>query len=689
MSDLEAGVTYYVRARAYVYDETKGDYVYGTPSKVLTIVKRKVSSISGLKLAEKTQSSYVLSYTGTIMDDEEIQYQISESSAFVSNPEKTKTYVVSGNNDSCFNISYSNLTPGKKYYVRARVHNTNDENEDINKAEREYYGPFTNVVSFSTAIPKINVFSSVVTSTSITLNMDTVNNDKFLTGYQIQRKSGKKYVTIAKTTDNSYKDSKLTKDTAYTYKIRPYYVNPKTNKTTWGSWVYYNTTTWGGNLNLKASPASTTSVKLTWNKISGAKGYEVYRAVTNSGSDKYSSSTGYNSYTKWTLVKTINKSTTKTTTVKGLVSGMSYSFKVRAFKTVGSKKYYIEGVAAADLGFGEAVRILSTKQSTNGKVKVTWAPVRSGNGYLIEKLDDVTGKWKTYKKFTKASTSSYTFPKATGKPVNYRIRAFKKGSVVEYSSATSITVDPFLAAPTGVSVKANNTDGSIKVSWKAVSGADYYVVYRTTSSSSVYDSDTKSYRYTTYSDTVPVYVADATQKSGYKYQYEPLTATSIVDRPVSYTTNGVEQVQYEGPTPGVKYYYYVKAFKYGTAYNYNDRYETTYPSGGSKAAGTTVSLVTVKKPTLKSVKSTAKGKVTVQWSKVSDAKGYVVYRSTKKSSGYTQIATISSAKTVKYTDKTAKSGKKYYYKVRAVKANEAGIDKFSSYSNIKYVSKVK
>ena len=81
----------------------------------------------------------------------------------------------------------------------------------------------------------------------------------------------------------------------------------------------------------------------------------------------------------------------------------------------------------------------------------------------------------------------------------------------------------------------------------------------------------------------------------------------------------------------------------------------------------------------------SKGKVNLKWQKVNGAAGYVVYRSTKKGSRYTKIAEITKGSTVKYTDKTAKKGKKYYYKVRAVKANEAGVNVFSAYSAAKAV----
>lgn len=52
--------------------------------------------------------------------------------------------------------------------------------------------------------------------------------------------------------------------------------------------------------------------------------------------------------------------------------------------------------------------------------------------------------------------------------------------------------------------------------------------------------------------------------------------------------------------------------------------------------------------------------VILKWKKTADADGYVVYRSAKPGSGYKEIGTTQS---VKYTDKSGKRGKTYYYKV--------------------------
>ena len=84
-------------------------------------------------------------------------------------------------------------------------------------------------------------------------------------------------------------------------------------------------------------------------------------------------------------------------------------------------------------------------------------------------------------------------------------------------------------------------------------------------------------------------------------------------------------------------------------------------SGQAFAAGA------VKAPGQITVKVTADKNVTVSWSKTSGVKGYKVYRAYSGSKLYSCIKTISSKSTVKYTDKTVKPGRKYSYKVSAMK----------------------
>ena len=75
--------------------------------------------------------------------------------------------------------------------------------------------------------------------------------------------------------------------------------------------------------------------------------------------------------------------------------------------------------------------------------------------------------------------------------------------------------------------------------------------------------------------------------------------------------------------------------------------------------------------------------VTISWSKVNKATGYEVYRA-DKNGAYKKVATIKSAKTLKWIDKNVKKGYTYKYKVRAY-AKVKGKTYYSAYSAEKAV----
>ena len=65
-----------------------------------------------------------------------------------------------------------------------------------------------------------------------------------------------------------------------------------------------------------------------------------------------------------------------------------------------------------------------------------------------------------------------------------------------------------------------------------------------------------------------------------------------------------------------------------------------------------------------------KKKVTVTFKKSAGATKYEIYRSTKKGKGYKKIKTVTKPR---YVDRKVKKGKKYFYKVKAVRATGAGV----------------
>lgn len=57
--------------------------------------------------------------------------------------------------------------------------------------------------------------------------------------------------------------------------------------------------------------------------------------------------------------------------------------------------------------------------------------------------------------------------------------------------------------------------------------------------------------------------------------------------------------------------------------------------------------------------------ITVSWKKVEGCDGYRVYRATEKDGKYKPVKTCSSVNTLSYKNSKLKTGKTYYYKVRA------------------------
>jgi len=83
--------------------------------------------------------------------------------------------------------------------------------------------------------------------------------------------------------------------------------------------------------------------------------------------------------------------------------------------------------------------------------------------------------------------------------------------------------------------------------------------------------------------------------------------------------------------------------------------------------------------------------IKVSWDNLLKAEGYYVYRSTKKNKGYKKIANVKAASGLRYNDKKAKPGIRYYYKIKAYyKSSEVSGDSKPAYGiRLKKMSKVK
>ena len=332
---------------------------------------------------------------------------------------------------------------------------------------------------------------------------------------------------------------------------------------------------------------------LTWTSMSAAEKYYIYRGTRESAIEYYASS---KTSTYIDISAVVDK--TYYYWVTPVISGAEGSK---------SNMVSVKCTAASDTSAAPTAPTLKITTSA-GKPQIYWNPVSGSVKYWIYRSTD--GKKFSY--YDKTTNTSYTNNSTEiGTTYYYKVKAIgTNGAASDYSVSKSILCKP--AAPT---VSINRSNGKPKLSWKAVSGATKYWIYRST--------DGKNFKY-----------FDSTTKT-------------------SYTNSGAAS--------GTKYYYRVKAVAVVNGKNV------------VSANSSTKSLLTsLAKPSVSITTSNGKPKLT--WKAVTGADKYYVYRSTD---GKTFSYWDSTTKTT-YINSGAKKNTKYYYKVKAVCASNSNANSAQS-----------
>ena len=145
--------------------------------------------------------------------------------------------------------------------------------------------------------------------------------------------------------------------------------------------------------------------------------------------------------------------------------------------------------------------------ASSGKIKVSWEKVEGAKAYKVYRATSKTGTYKLMK--TTTSTSYTNTSVEAGKTYYYKVKAIHKNSAADsaYSEVKSRTCD--LARPV-VSIKLSSK-GKPSLSWKKISGATKYEVYRSTK---------KSSGYKLIKTTSSISFRDTTAKKGTTYYYK-------------------------------------------------------------------------------------------------------------------------------------------------------------------------
>ncbi|MDF2512467.1 MAG: N-acetylmuramoyl-L-alanine amidase [Herbinix sp.] len=117
-------------------------------------------------------------------------------------------------------------------------------------------------------------------------------------------------------------------------------------------------------------------------------------------------------------------------------------------------------------------------------VKVSWKSTASAYGYKVYRS---TSRFGSFEKIATTKNTSYTNTKlTTGKMYYYKVRAYNYiGPATIYGSYSDIiAIAPTLSAP--AAYVSSNSSGKIKLKWNAVNGANGYQIYQSASENGSY-----------------------------------------------------------------------------------------------------------------------------------------------------------------------------------------------------------
>ena len=198
---------------------------------------------------------------------------------------------------------------------------------------------------------------------------------------------------------------------------------------------------------------------LKWNAVTGAAKYEVYRARSKDGDYiKYSTqtSTGY-------------------TNSAYLTSGSTYYYKVRALDANGTAGPWSD-VVAVTCRLGLTAPSVTGGNDSQGRPTLKWNAVTGAAKYEVYRARSKDGDYIKYSTVTGTSYTNTSYIES-GNTYYYKVRALKSdGTAGAWSSIVSVTYKQTLSAPAVTG--GNDAQGRPTLTWKAVSGAAKYEVYR-------------------------------------------------------------------------------------------------------------------------------------------------------------------------------------------------------------------
>lgn len=331
-------------------------------------------------------------------------------------PEQNKYVAIQSTADTSY--TDTDLTPGETYQYKVRCYWT--------IGGTNYYGTYSDVLEATTLPAKVETITAdSCTATTITLSWDEIYGATGYRIYQYNPDSAKfEKLTDVSADMTSFKVAGLASAKEQQFKVRAYKTLGGTNYWGTNSSAFAAVTKPAKVKNTVVETASSTSVDISWDKVSRATGYQIYRLDPETGS-----------YTKLATIKN-NKTFAYTDTA--LTSTTEYTYKVRAYLTYDGSNYY-GGFGDVTSATTKPAKVKNLKATTkSSSVKLSWDKQSRGTGYQVYRLNSKTGKYEKIATIKNPKTVSYT-DKAVkkGTTYSYKVRAYKTYNGTNYYGSYS------------------------------------------------------------------------------------------------------------------------------------------------------------------------------------------------------------------------------------------------------------
>lgn len=437
-TNLKAGTYDTYKVRAYVVSD--GKKVYGTNSSAVNCYTYKYNM--NIPSDFTVSNSYVTVNFASISGAEKYYAYMLDSS-------KGK-YVKCGESKKSL-YQFNSLSEGNEYNVMIKSVKT-DNNEEIFLSEVKFI--------IKTLPGQVRGLKQVSSDGGSAVVSWTKTDGADAYRIYVYNSAKKVYSFVKEVKTNSYTFSGLSPLSDKKIKVRATVKNYGKKSYGKSSDSLYIYTGPGKVKNLSFSQVKESSISLSWKSLSGADGYKVYSVNTNTGKEK--------------LLKTVS---TNSCTVSSLKSATDYSFIVRGYRAVNSKK--ITGSASSVLRVKtapSAVKEIKVSDNSTTGYTLSWGAVRGANGYSVYRYNSKTKKYELLSRTTKTRITITNLTPA--KTNSYKISAYVIiGDKKYYGDLSEKYVAATLPkAPEGVSVKKQNS-GALKVTWKKASGVTGARVY--------------------------------------------------------------------------------------------------------------------------------------------------------------------------------------------------------------------